>query len=30
MDPSYLVSKVQADGGGVMMWGYLIGTHWAS
>ncbi len=29
MDPSYLVSTVQAAGGGVMMWGYFLGTLWS-
>ncbi len=32
MDPSCLVSTVQAAGGGVMVWGcegYFLGTHWA-
>ncbi len=30
MDPSCLVSKVQAGGGGVMCGGYFLGTLWAS
>ncbi len=29
MDPSCLVSMVQAAGGGVMVWGYFLGTLWA-
>ncbi len=29
MDPSCLVSTVQAGGGGVMVWGYFLGTLWA-
>ncbi len=29
MDPSCLVSMVQAAAGGVMVWGYFLGTLWA-
>ncbi len=29
MDPSCFVSMVQAGGGGVMVWGYFLGTLWA-
>ncbi len=29
MDPSCLVSTVQAAGGGVMVWGMFFGTLWA-
>ncbi len=29
MDPSCLVSTVQAGGGGLMVWGIFIGTLWA-
>ncbi len=30
MDPFCLVSSVQAAGGGVMVWGYFLGTLWAA
>lgn len=26
MDPSFLISKVQTGGGGIIAWGYFLGT----